>query len=135
MNNMKIIYKAKLGLVCGIMLLLTACSYYQHYAQKNEHRKQCRMQCEQRFQCCLKVCDDNKALCRMKSKVRAAMHFSQYRQQQNVKGQIVSEELNSFRDPLACRKTTCDCVEDKNMCQQACRGSIRKRLQYTMQLK
>lgn len=135
MTIMNILYKAKLGLVCGIMLLLNACSYYQHYSQKVDVRNQCLAQCEQRFQTCQRVCDDNKAVCRAKNKARAAMHFAHYQCQQNVKGQVVSEELNSFRDPLACRKTTCECLEDKNMCQQACRGSIRKRLQYAMQLK
>lgn len=131
-NNL---HKVTVTLLSGILLLLTGCSYYQHYEQQLEHKKQCRTHCEQRYQHCLRVCDDNPALCRLKSKARAAAHFAFYQHQQNVKGQVVMEELNAFRDPLVCRNTTCDCVEDKNMCQQACRGFIRKRLQYAMQLK
>ena len=135
MKNLNLLPKFKYGLVCAMMLLLAACSYYQHSMQKQEEIRQCLLHCEQRYQTCLSVCDDNLADCNMKSQARSAVHFAHYRHQQTMKGQVVTAETKAFQDPLACRKTTCDCVEDKNMCHQACRGFINKRLQYAMQLK
>jgi hypothetical protein len=34
----------------------------------------------------------------------------------------VSRDLNSYRDPLQCRKVTCDCLADNNVCKASCRG-------------
>lgn len=121
-------------LLCLSLWLLSACSYMHNQQQLFEQRKLCIAHCDERFQYCKQTCDENEKLCRMKSEARAAVHFAHYQHQQKVKGQVVMEEVNVFRDPLACRKVTCDCVQDKNMCQQACRGAIHKRLQYAMQL-
>jgi hypothetical protein len=114
--------------------LISACSYMQNQQQLFAQRKISAAHCDQRYQYCQKTCDDNLNLCRTKSDARAARHFARYQQQQNVKGQIVMEEVQAFREPLACRKMTCDCDQDKMMCQQAYRGSIYKRLQSAMQL-
>lgn len=116
------------------MLLLSACAYFDSQHQQFDQNRRCHAHCDQRYQYCTHICDDNENLCRMKAKANAAVHFAQYKHRQQVQGQVVAAELAAFRDPLACRKTTCDCDQDKNMCKQACRGSIRKRLQYAMQL-
>ena len=114
--------------------LLSACSYMQNQHQLFEQQKLSAAHCDQRYQHCKQTCDENEKSCLAKSDARAAVHFARYQHQQNVKGQIVTEEVQAFRDPLACRKATCDCDQDKMMCQQAYRGSIYKRLQYAMQL-
>jgi hypothetical protein len=116
------------------LLLLSACTYFNNQHVQFEHWKLCQAHCDQRYQGCAQNCDDNERICKIKNNAITAVHFARYQQQQNVKGQIVAEELSSFRDPLACRKTTCDCDQDKNICKQACRGVIHKRLQYAMQL-
>jgi hypothetical protein len=36
--------------------------------------------------------------------------------------------LNSYRDPLQCRKVTCNCHADYQVCIQSCSGVIHKQL-------
>lgn len=38
-------------------------------------------------------------------------------------------ELNSYRDPLQCRKVTCDCLSDFAICKKGCTGVIPTKLQ------
>lgn len=92
----------------------------------------CYMHCEQRWNHCTQICDEDANRCHAKNDTTAAAHVVRYQQQQAVKGQIIIAALQSFRDPLACRKTSCDCAQDKSMCKEACRGTIYKRLQSVM---
>ena len=133
MFGLNLKYSSRIGMIFGV-LLLSACSYMHHQQQRFEHQKACRAHCDERYRHCMQVCDDNEKLCRIKRDAIAAVHFARYKQQQNLKGQVITEELKAFRDPLACLKTTCDCEQDKMMCKQAYRGAIYKRLQYAMQL-
>lgn len=126
-------YRSRIGMSIGV-LLLSACSYMSHQQQRFAHQKAGSANCDERYRHCMQICDDNEKLCRIKRDAVAAVHFARYKQQQNVKGQVISEELKAFRDPLACLKTTCECEQDIVMCKQAYRGVIYKRLQYAMQL-
>jgi hypothetical protein len=48
--------------------------------------------------------------------------------EQHVKGQEVTRELNSYRDPLQCSNDTINCNEDYQACAQLCKGKLYKRL-------
>lgn len=122
----------KLLVFCLLGGWLTSCAYYDTYQEQVTRRKACYLHCEQSWRQCTQLCVDNDKVCRAQNDARAAVHFVQYQQQQAVKGQIMTAELLTFRDPLACGKTSCDCEQDKNMCQQQCRGTIYKRMQAVM---
>ncbi len=111
------------------IFLLSSCAFYSQFQEKSAQRKACFAHCEQRCFHCDRVCDDNAKLCAAKSDTQAAVHFVLNRHQQMIKGQVVVTDMASFRDPLACMKTTCNCEKDKKMCKQVCRGKIYKRLQ------
>ena len=120
--------------VCLGLLMLSSCTYLENQHKLFEQTNQCVSYCSQHYHQCKQTCDDNENICQMKNEARAAVHFERYQMQQQVKGQVVMEEEQAFQDPLACMKVTCDCDQDKMMCQQACRGTIFKKMQYVMQL-
>lgn len=114
-------------IVC--MLVLNACVCYRApLYDKMTTNRACYTACTQRLHRCSRICDQNSALCDAKDYARAAVHFNHYKRQQCVKGDGIEIELGAFRDPLACMKSTCECVQDFDVCVQACRGKIVKRL-------
>jgi hypothetical protein len=111
------------------LLSLSACSFYQHVHDKLVAKQRCDQACQTHWYQCSRVCDQHSALCNAKADAIAAVHFNHYKRQQCVTGEGITLELNSFRDPLACAKTTCECLQDYDVCKQSCQGSIYKRLQ------
>ncbi|HVT62826.1 MAG TPA: hypothetical protein VHD33_04985 [Legionellaceae bacterium] len=106
---------------------LTSCALYQPAKVAQQHS--CYQLCAEKCKHCRAVCDQDPLTCNAKADAMAAVHFNQYRRQQRIQGLPMTEELQSFRDPLACMKTTCNCAVDYRVCRQACRGTISKRLQ------
>lgn len=115
---------ARMGAVI-LLLLLTSCSSYVQHARA---LKACKWQCTVTKQRCNQSCKNNCQNCTALANAETAVHFNQYKRQQNIQGSIVALELQSFRDPLQCRKPTCDCTADFSVCLQSCQGKIRKRL-------
>jgi hypothetical protein len=116
-------------LTIGVLLIvLTSCSEYQHYVNYERQVKSCRIKCTETLKECNKSCFNNCVNCSALSNVEAAQKFKRYKHQQLVQGKIVALELQSFRDPLQCRKTTCSCKDDFRVCIQSCRGKIHKTL-------
>ena len=87
------------------------------------------MHCQERFKTCAKVCDKSCKTCSKEASCSAARHYNRMVHEQVVQGGMIARELNSYRDPLQCRKTTCNCQADYTVCKAACTGIIRKRLQ------
>jgi hypothetical protein len=91
----------------------------------------CEQHCLNQALICNEICQNSCAICQAKSKERARQDHARYTWVHRAKGQIVARELNSFRDPLACTKVTCDCVADYQTCKQVCRGKISPNLKST----
>jgi site-specific recombinase XerD len=91
--------------------------------------EQCNVTCTQHFEYCKQHCVDNCSTCSAQSQITAAKNFEKYAYEREVEGKKVMRELNSYRDPLQCRKVTCDCLVDVAICKQGCTGVIKKRLQ------
>lgn len=109
--------------------LLVSCATYQQTVSHMQAVKACQNNCAQRLQQCNQVCRNNCLNCSVIANATAAVHFNQYKHEQCVQGKIVALELQSFRDPLQCRKTTCACRADYDVCKQSCNGLIHKKLQ------
>jgi len=88
----------------------------------------CKLSCIERAKVCKKVCRNNARQCKIYSFHSAARGFKHYFNEQCIEGGIVARDLNSYRDPLQCRKTTCNCRGDFKICVQSCSGLIQKRL-------
>lgn len=89
----------------------------------------CKMSCVKRAQVCNKLCHNNCKRCIIGSCRKANSHYQRYRHEQCLKGGIIARNVNSYRDPLKCRKVTCNCRADFSICVQSCTGAIKKRLQ------
>lgn len=112
-----------IGLCCGF-LMLSACMY------KTLAQRACMTTCESRLAACSKVCRNNCSQCTAAAAQSTIRHSAHYEHEQYVKGALIALQLNSFRDPLQCRKTTCNCTGDYQICVQSCGGAIAKRLQH-----
>ena len=88
----------------------------------------CKSSCLKQFSLCQKSCTNNIAACSCKQHIQTDKSYSKYINEQTVRGGYLTRELNSFRDPLQCSKTTCDCQTDYQMCIQSCSGKIIKPL-------
>ena len=112
-----------------VMIGLSGC-ITKIISEKNARdRVQCLERCEERLKNCSGLCHNNCHECSNKNHSATAQHYYRWVHEQVVQGGMVSRELNSYRDPLQCRKTTCNCQADYTVCNAACSGNIRKRLQ------
>ncbi|MBA2650103.1 MAG: acyltransferase [Legionella sp.] len=88
----------------------------------------CQMHCRENLELCHATCSNHCAHCENSAAASAACGYDQYLQEIEVQGGIIARELNSYRDPLQCRKITCNCSADFNLCSQGCTGIIQKQL-------
>jgi hypothetical protein len=112
---------------CILLFSLYGCA--SKNALRGQALAQCQMSCMKHFDFCSQNCVDNCPTCSRKSQQHSAANFSKYVTERKVQGKKVMRELNSYRDPLQCRKVTCNCVADLMACKQSCSGVIHKRLQ------
>jgi hypothetical protein len=112
-----------------MLTLLISCSTYEHMTQHARTVKACRLICSERLKQCTNTCRNNERNCTTLAQAEAAVHFNQYKHERCVEGEIVALQLQSYRDPLQCRKITCACQADYSVCVQSCTGTIHKRLQ------
>lgn len=95
---------------------------------RGQELAQCNMTCVTHFEFCKQNCVNNCPNCSCAAKQKAGVNFTKYVYENKVQGKKVMRELNSYRDPLQCRKVTCNCVADLMICKQSCSGVIQKRL-------
>lgn len=107
-------------LLC-LFLLPAACV---HYISPS-----CRAVCDQRVDTCHLTCRNSCPQCNAFANQRAAKYFTEFEREKIIEGKTVTRELKSYRDPLQCRKTTCNCQADYQICMQGCGGVIYKSLQ------
>jgi hypothetical protein len=92
----------------------------------------CQYHCRQQLNECKEKCDDGCIQCLQQSFTASNQHYFQFIHQQVVQGGGVARDLKSYRDPLQCLKSTCNCHADYYQCSDACTGTIHKRLQSPM---
>ena len=112
-----------------LVMLLTSCVSYNAYITHINKRIACNRACQQRLTVCNKQCDNSCFNCCLIANQRAARDYERYKDQQRIQGSVIIRQLNAYRDPLQCRKTTCECVTDYRTCRQTCTGKNPKQLQ------
>jgi len=116
-------------LLIAAVMVLAACATRPVSLQCAKEQIACKKNCVERFKTCSQVCDNSCQTCSLAANCGAAHNYNRYKHEQSVQGGIIARELKSYRDPLQCRKTTCNCMADYNVCTQSCTGVIHKRLQ------
>jgi hypothetical protein len=89
----------------------------------------CKLSCQSRLNICNQTCDNSCLQCAAKANHSTQRSYQRYVNEQCVRGGYRVRQLQSYRDPLQCRKITCECMADYQVCLQSCTGIIRKRLQ------
>lgn len=110
------------------MLLLVNLGCVHQLAKVPKSTKQCLAQCNQSFKSCSTLCVNNCATCSAKANRDMIENYSEYVHEERVEGGYVMRRLKSYRDPLQCRKVSCNCSADLSICEQSCTGVIHKQL-------
>ena len=117
------------GLLCSLIFLISSgCTNKPAFIPKSTLPSQCLAQCTQRFDSCKTLCTNNCAVCSAKANQSMKKDYAEYVHEQQVEGGYVMRGLKSYRDPLQCRKVSCNCYADLSTCEQNCTGIIRKQL-------
>lgn len=122
--------KVFIRLLCCIFLLnLSGCVNQQKILATRNSVNQCQAICTQRFDACKMQCTNTCSRCSAASTHSSTVNYINYVHEKQIEGGIISRGLKSYRDPLQCRKVTCNCLADFMACDQGCTGVIQKRLQ------
>lgn len=122
----------KIILLGVLVVSLSACSRTpREDAQRACAQRACIQQCQIKKTACQNACSTSCKQCEADVNASMIKRYKTYVHEQCVQGERVALQLQSFRDPLQCRKTSCDCLADFRVCVGACRGNIRKSLQVT----
>ncbi len=111
-------------ILSATLLVLVAC-----VRQDTKDLAPCKKRCERMYRVCSQVCQDNCQNCAIVSNNQTIRNHNKYKHEICVRGGVIARDLNAYRDPLKCRKTTCDCLADYQICRDSCEGIIQKRLQ------
>ena len=114
---------------CFAVMVLAGCASQQASVKRANDRVICQKGCEQQYKICSQVCHNNCKDCNQSSALGTACNYKKYTHEQQIQGGVIARELNSFSDPLQCRKISCDCSADYTVCAESCKGLIHKRLQ------
>lgn len=112
-----------------ISLLLNACGAHTTNMTSRDAFASCKASCQQKSVQCNKTCRNSCSQCQAYVRQYSAEHFRRYAQEEYVKGGQIARDVRSYSDPLQCRKTSCSCAADYQMCMQSCGGVIHKQLQ------
>lgn len=116
-----------LRLLLVVLLFCSSCTTQQD-KDHAVYVAQCKFSCVQQRTVCNKVCTNNCPNCTAHAAQHTENTYKKYMRQEQIQGGIIFRELNSYRDPLQCRKVTCNCSADYNVCIQSCTGIIKKQL-------
>lgn len=91
-------------------------------------QQSCVQMCVKKQQHCQALCRNNCKNCQRVQAVQSKHSWCTYAHERKVMGDVLFRQLNSYKDPLQCQKVTCNCQADFMVCEQSCKGSIRKTL-------
>ena len=114
-----------------VLLFTLSCASSHKDAEEAQTQRACERTCEQQKNVCTRACDDSCKQCEVRENKKMVRFYKNYIHEQHEQGKRVALQLQSFRDPLQCRKSSCDCPADYRVCMSACAGQIYKSLQVT----
>lgn len=117
----------KFGIIClyCLLVLLSACIKKDPDSLEKKRNK---ISCAKEWIECQQICEDSCQQCLKESRITAMKDYADYLRQQQIQGGYILKLPRSYRDPLQCTKTTCNCTADYNICVQASGGMVQKRL-------
>lgn len=119
---MSLLVRIILFIIVGV---LTACAKPTFTPQEIAS---CSLICTQHLHSCQDNCTNNCPACSQDSSYTSLTQYLKYVQEKQIQGGFITRGLNSYRDPLQCRKVSCNCAADYITCKQGCTGVIHKKL-------
>ncbi len=124
MNVMPGLFKTSLRIITILLvLLLISCVSLEN----QRTMRVCKDICQQQSLKCQKLCNNDARHCQAFVMGNARKSYAKYVHQQRLQANDIALELQSFRDPLQCKKITCDCLADARMCVKFCNVHIEDR--------
>lgn len=123
---MSFLFRTLAVLACFTLL---SCNSINHRLPNLNKPNACQQICLKNLEFCRQSCDNNCRLCSTGVTNEARKDCLQYEHEVKIRGGYITRGLNSYRDPLKCRKVTCNCAADFDTCNQGCKGIIRKKIQ------
>lgn len=114
-NNTERVATLRTRICRASIAILLFHGYITTAVASNVHQK-----CIHGYKQCITLCKNNKTSCRVISTKHTALRYRRYLHEQCVTGAVIARELNSYQDPLQCKKTTCDCNADYVDCMGTC---------------
>jgi hypothetical protein len=115
--------------LCTAIILLCSCTSRHQHDVSDQAVRSCTSVCQQQLSHCKEVCEKDCKTCDGQSKQETRQHYKRYEHERCIEGKTLIRRLQSYHDPLQCRKMSCDCMADFRVCAQACRGQIQKQIQ------
>lgn len=112
---------------CIVLLILTACTPRVALISP-QAISECKRVCVQHLEYCNQNCIDNCPNCSAKADYNSTLELLKYVHEKKVRGGYIMRGLKSYRDPLQCRKVSCNCKSDYIICNQGCTGIVQKRV-------
>lgn len=109
--------------VCWVIILTSILSGCAPIL-RNTSFDSCQQKCRTHLNECVLQCRNNCPYCSNYAQSKAQKSYINYLHEEFVKGGYIIRDLQSYRDPLQCRKITCDCASDYNLCMQSCGSKI-----------
>ena len=110
---------------CIVLLFLGGCVV----SHQTPAASKCLKLCEETFLNCSNKCANSCSRCNLSLHNTSKINYNKYLNERKVEGAINARNLQSYRDPLQCRKVTCNCDIDLTTCTQNCTGVVKKSLQ------
>ncbi len=128
LNSLKRIFVCRVWLFSVLLLLgLSGCTKQQD--EEAQTKRACVARCEIQMKHCQKICTDNCQQCEKEAVNRTRENHERYLRERCIEGKSFILRLQSYHDPLECRKMTCNCSADLRVCVESCRGRIHKQIQ------
>ena len=118
-------------LSCIFFLLCSACTVQHNKLTSTQSLNTCHYLCIKKFNLCKESCLNYCQFCVKSADNSAKYAYMSYIHEEKIQGGSIDRGLQSYRDPLQCRKTSCNCYADLVVCKQSCTGIIQKRLEIT----
>lgn len=119
-----------ISIIMVILFLCVGCTK-QHTSTTPKDAKvtaECLKTCKKHYGACERTCDNDCRTCQKEAYEEAKKDYLRYQSQVSVMGEYNIRQIGSYRDPLMCSKSSCNCRADKSACEQACHGKISKYL-------
>ena len=124
MNTIQVVFKICNRIISTLLfLLLISCVSLEN----QRYIRACKDICQQQSLKCQNLCNNDARHCQAIVMDKTLESYSKYVHQQRVQANDIALELQSFRNPLQCKKITCDCLADLRMCVKFCNVHIKDR--------